>query len=330
MTRPESIRWLVRAGLAATLSLVGTMAHAGGWPDHPLRLLVPSTPGASTDIPARIFAQALSAELGQSVVVENRPGAGGVIAARAVAQAKPDGYTLMMAPASTISITPAALPDTQLHPAKDLTAIGMLAYTPLAIAVKTGSPITSMADLLERGRRAPDTLVVANPGIYTLAHLTTELISERAKASLRAISFNGFTGSLTAVQNGDAAALIDGVSPILAQARGNGLRILAISSPERLPGMEQYPLLGASLPGTTIDGWFGLFAPAGLSREITDRLATALARVKANSDTAAALQELGMYTRDDDPATFARYVQAQSTQWAGVIAHRGLDRPQSK
>jgi tripartite-type tricarboxylate transporter receptor subunit TctC len=318
-----------RTGLIAALlgaSAAGLAADAPEWPQRPLRLLVPSAPGTSSDIPARIFAQMLSQQLGQGVVVENRPGAGGVIAARTLAQARPDGYTLMMAPASTISITPSALPDKQFDPAKDLTPVGMLAYTPLAIAVKADSPITDLPELLSRARRAPDTLVMANPGVYTMAHLTTELIAKRAKAGLRAVAFSGFGGSLVAVRNGDAAALIDGVAPILAQVRGGALRILAVSSPQALPGLEQYPLLSDAVPHTTVDGWFGLFAPAGLPASVATRLTQALTTIRADSGTAAALRELGMYTREDDPASFARYVQTQSTLWGEVIAQQGAGK----
>jgi tripartite-type tricarboxylate transporter receptor subunit TctC len=328
MKNHKAGKWLSAVWLTAAFVVV--QAHAQQWPERPLRLIVPGPPGSATDIPARILAQNLGKDLQQTIVVENRPGAGGSIAAREVAQAKPDGYTLMLAPASTISITPWTLPGTRQRPDKQLTPIGMLAYTPLAIAVKADSPIQSADQLLDGGSAKPDTLVVANPGIYTMAHLTTELISERTPATFRAVPFNGFSGSLTAVQNGDAVALIDGVSPILAQAQSKTLRILAVTSQERLPGLEQYPLLKDVVPNTFVDGWFGLFTTAQTPAAVAQRLSGALNRVKADEQVSLALRKLGMYTRPDDTRSFAAYVKSQSEQWGRLIAQQSASQPKSQ
>lgn len=231
------------------LALSISQAYAEDWPQKgPIWLIVSNAAGSSADIPARILVEQLSTQLGQTIVVDNRPGAGGSIAGRMVAQSKPGGYSLLFAPTSAASISPWTLSEGMWQPDRELLPIGMFAYTPLAIAVKSDSPIRNMRHLIELAREKPDSFVSTNPGLYTRGHLASELVIERAKAPLRTIPFKSFPGELVAVMNGDAAMLMDGVSPILAQTNGQGLRILAVSSDEHLPGLESYPLLSVFCP----------------------------------------------------------------------------------
>jgi tripartite-type tricarboxylate transporter receptor subunit TctC len=304
--------------LTTACAMAAAQVQAETWPAHAIRLIVPGAAGSAADIPARLFAQHLSTALGQSVVVENRPGAGGAISARAVSQAAADGYTLMMAPASTVVIAPWALPDMKMDPAKDLAAIGMLAYTPLAIAVRADAPFKDLRSLLDKAKAEPNSVTFANPGVYTMAHLTTDLIAERTSAPLRPIPFNGFSTAFASVQKGDVTAVIDGVSPILAQARGGFLRIVGVTAAAPLPGLENVPLVRDTVSNTVVDGWFGLFAPKGVTPAVADRLSRAMVEVKRNETLVSALRDMGMYTRDDTPAAFAKYVAAQSDQWRAV------------
>lgn len=310
------------------LTVASMLAAAQQWPQRTIRLAVSGAPGMPSDIAARILAQNLGAELGQTVVVENRPGAAGSIAARYVAMSEPDGYTMLLAPASTISIAPWTM--AQEHKwDQELAPIGMFAYTPLAIAVKADSPVRSLQELVALGQKAKDSIVIANPGIYTMAHLTTGLLSEKTRTNFRAIPFNGFSGEMAAVLRGDAAAMIDGVTPILAQTRNNSLRILAVSSQEALPGLEQYPLFKEIMPGVLVDGWFGLFAPAKLDPALVERVNRGLNNIKRNPEMQAALGNLGMYTRQDTVKQFSDYVASQSEQWRNVVANMQPDPDQA-
>lgn len=320
-------RWVAAV---AGLLLVQFGAHAQGtdWPQRPLRLVIPGPPGGSSDVPARIFAKGIGDVLKQSVVIENRPGASGLIAAREVANAAPDGYTLLFTSGSAIAITTGMMAD-MAEAAKKLAPIGMLAYTPLAIAVSDSSPIQSLAQLISMARDKPDALVMANPGTYTLAHLTTELMIKRANIPMRAIAFNSFPAELVAIKNGDAAAFIDGIGPVLAQSDGKGLRILAASSEEPLPGLERYPLMKDTIPGLTADGWFGLFAPAGVPAPVVQRISEALALTKQDPQIASTLKGLGMYVRPDDPASFTVYVRSQTELWHGVLAELNAPKPKN-
>jgi len=325
--RKSTKRWGVVAGLL--LALFGAHAQGQEWPQRPIRIVIPGPPGGASDVPARLMAKSLGENLKQTVMVENRPGASGLIAAREVANAKPDGYTLLFTSGSSITISTGMMAE-MASTVKKLEPLGMLAYTPLAVAVTNDSPFASIEQLIEAAREKPDTIVMANPGMFTLAHLTTELISDRAKAPLRAIAFNSFSAELVAVKSGDASAFIDGVGPILAQAGGNGLRILALSSPERPPGLEQYPLMKDTVPDTAIDGWFGLFAPAGLPKAVTERISTALESAKQDTKLASSLKQLGMYVKPDSPATFAAYVQAETELWHGQIAKLGMSQTKAE
>lgn len=310
-----------QALLACLLIAMGVAQPVqAAWPERSIRLIVPSAAGGAGDIPARLFAQWLGDRLGQSVVVENKPGAGGIVGLRALASAQPDGYTLTLTAAASIVISPWLQADPGQHPARMLTPIGLFSYTPLAVAVKADSPFRSLAELVDASRQANTSLVIANPGVNTLAHLGSQLLNARAHARLMPVSFSGFSGGLQALHTGDAAAIIDGVSPILAQARHGDFRILAVGSGEPLAGLESYPLLQDTVSNTQIVGWFGLFGPKGLPASITERLSQALSDIRKDAKLADQMQELGMYMRGQDtPESFAEYVRKESALWGGII-----------
>lgn len=305
------------------LGLLAPVAHGQDWPQRSVRIVIPGPPGGASDVPARMLAQTMGEYLKQTVVVDNRPGAGGLIAAREAANAKPDGYTLLLSVGSAITISTGTMPE-MARTVKKLEPLGMLAYTPLAIAVNDASPLRNLEQLVQASREKPDTIVLANPGVNTLAHLTTELIIDRGDAPLRAIAFNSFSAELVAVKSGDAAAMIDGIGPILAQAGTNGLRILALSSPDHPPGLEQYPLIRDVVPDTFSTGWFGIFAPTGVPAPVLEKLSAALDAAKQDEKLAAALKKLGMYVREDTPASFADYVQEETALWHGQLARLGM------
>lgn len=317
----SAMKWAAVTALA--LGMVAPGAHGQDWPQRSIRLVIPGPPGGSSDVPARMMAQTMGEFLKQTVVVENRPGAGGMIAAREAANAAPDGYTILLSVGSAITISTGTMPE-MAATVKKLQPLGMLAYTPLAVAVTEASPIRSFEQLIQAARDKPDTLVLANPGVNTLAHLTTELLIDRGKAPLRAIAFNSFAAELVAVKSGDAAAMIDGIGPILAQAGTNGLRILALSSPDHPPGLEQYPLIRQTVPDTSSTGWFGLFTPAGVPEPVLQRLSAALDNARQDEKLAAALKKLGMYVRHDTPREFADYVREETALWHGELARLGM------
>lgn len=309
--------------ILATLSLsvcFGSATQAADWPQRSIRLIVPGSPGGAADIPARLFAEKLGEKLGQSVVVENKPGAGGIIGLRALASAKPDGYTLTLTPAATIAVVPWLQEDPSQHPAKQLTPIGLFAYTPLAIAVKSDSRFKTLDELLSASRQDSEPLVIANPGVNTLAHLSSQLVNTRSGANLLPVSFSGFSGGMQAIHNGDATAIIDGISPILAQAQSGAFKILAIASDKPLPGLEAYPLLNQAVPNTVSTGWFGLFGPENLPASISEKLSETLEQIRQDAALTQKLQTMGIYASDKDtPASFATYVQQQSTLWGDLI-----------
>ena len=306
--------------VACALCCASSQSAAQTWPVKEIHLLVPGAPGGSSDLPARLIAERLSKDLGQRIIIENRPSASSIVAMRALKEAKADGYTLGFMPGSAFIVAPwtssAQLPYDVI---RDFTPIGMAFYTPLAIAVSAASPYKTMRDLLDAAKAKPDTLVVANPGANTLADLGTKLISSRARATLRSIAFNGFPQSFPAVVRGDAAAVIDGVSPMLPHVEAGTLRILSVGSQTKLPGLESFALLNDVVAGTAIEGWFGVFAPAGLPDDMSKKISESVQRALRDDALLTRLETWGMYPRQDSPDSFKQYVKQEHERWGEIV-----------
>lgn len=312
---------LKTAGVLVTLLLTSMSfsSAAETWPTKPIRFIVPGAPGGSSDMAGRLIADYLSRDLGQTLIVENKPSASSIVALRALKDAKPDGYTLGLFPGSAFVVAPWINEKLPYDVMTDFTPIGVAVYTPLAIAVKADSPYKTTADLIDAAKAKPDTVIVANPGINTLADLATKLISLRSEAVFRSIPYKGFPNAYPALIAGDVAAIIDGVSPMIPLDKAGNIRILSITSGATWPGLESHPLLNQVVANTTIDGWFGIFSPAHLSPEVNTKIGESVRRVMQNEELQARLGALGMYYRKDTPESFKKYIDLEYETWGDVI-----------
>lgn len=269
-----------RALLAAAAAAPWVGARAQAWPARPLSILVPSTAGGVVDISARIVQPGLAADLGQPVVVENRPGGGGHIAAGAVARAAPDGYTLLCSAGSIlvsgiVRNLPYA-PMTDLVPACRLTVGGFL------LLVSASSPFRNLAELIAHGRANPGKLTYASTSIGNSTHIGGEMLSLLAGMKAVHVPYKGNVQALTDVASGRVDFSIDSRPPALPLIRGGQMRVLAVTNTERQPDFPDLPAIAEQVPGYGIEGWTGLFAPSRTPQPVIDRIAEAARRTLAD------------------------------------------------
>lgn len=314
--------------VAATLATVVT-AHAAAYPDHPVTLVVPYPPAGTTDIAARTMAQAMEAELGQTIVVENRAGAGGSIGMGVVARAKPDGYTIGMGTIGTQTINQFLYTDMPFDPEKDFVPIALVVTTPNIIAVNAKSDIKTLADLIAKAKAGKEEkLTYASPGIGSSVHLTGAYLEQAAGVEMLHIPFKGVSGSLPALIGGQVDILLDNLPSTLAQVKdGSKIRGIAVTSAERSPSAPDIPTVAESgIANFDVTAWFALYAPKGTPQEAVDKLIAAAKGALASPELQAKFVSLGAQAGTllgDDLAAFERTERAR---WSKLIKDRNIQR----
>jgi tripartite-type tricarboxylate transporter receptor subunit TctC len=282
-----------------------------------VRIVVPFAPGGNTDGIARLIAQPLGETFGQLFVVENRPGAAGAIAAEAVARAPADGQTLLMGTPSQIAIIP-AMTKTPYDPVKDLAPISVVGTNPYVLVVHAGIPVRTLAELAAYARRQPDKLAYAAPVFGGLSHLSMLLFLKRAGLEMTPVSYKGGAAPLADVVAGHVPIYFATLSEAVSQARGGAIRLLAVSSENRVPQIADVPTFAESLT------WNGLMAPAGVPKETTDRIAKEVARAVKDAKFAERLAAFGIDPLGNTPVEFAAMIAADIAMWSEAIKIAGV------
>jgi tripartite-type tricarboxylate transporter receptor subunit TctC len=305
----------------AALPLAGL---AQAYPSKPVKLLVTIGPGSSADILARIVAEELQRRLGQPVVVENKPGAGGNIAADAVAKAAPDGYTLLMSTISTHAINAAMYPSMPFDPIKDFAHIALLAANPNALVVQPSAPVQSLKDVLELAAKKPGEVSYSSGGSGTSQHLAGELMGSLAKVKLTHIPYKSTPESMNAVLSGQVTLSFVSVPVALAQVKAGKLKALGVTSEKPLPWWNEMPALASQgLPGFNVSAWFGVSAPAGTPEAIVSKLNTELMAVMALPSVRDKLQGQGMEVLGGTPAQYLDFIRAETERWGRIVRASG-------
>ena len=313
------------ASLVVVAAVVaGEPAWSQIWPQKPVRIVVPFAPGGNTDGIARLIAQPLGETFGQLFVVENRPGAAGAIAAEAVARAPADGQTLLMGTPSQIAIIP-AMTKTPYDPVKDLAPISVVGTNPYVLVVHAGIPVRTLAELAAYARRQPDKLAYAAPVFGGLSHLSMLLFLKRAGLEMTPVSYKGGAAPLADVVAGHVPIYFATLSEAVSQARGGAIRLLAVSSENRVPQIADVPTFAEfGFPGFKVLTWNGLMAPAGVPKETIDRIAKEVSRAVKDAKFAERLAAFGIDPLGNTPVEFAAMIAADIAMWSEAIKIAGV------
>jgi tripartite-type tricarboxylate transporter receptor subunit TctC len=310
-----------RAALVATIAAILPLAALAqaAWPERPIKLVVPFAPGASTDSVARLLASKLSTRLGQSVVVENKSGAGGSIGTDAVVKAQPDGYTLLFA-SSTVVTTAASGKKLPYDPIRDLVAIGETGSVPFLIVVPPSSSATTLSDLITQARAKPGTFSYGTGGVATITHLGTEYFASAAKLQLLHVPYKGVGEALPDLMTGRLQLLMPTVAVGLPQIRAGKMRGLAVTSAQRSPLAPEIPTAAeAGLPGFQVEAWWGILGPARLPLPIVKRLNEEINTVLAMPEVRDAMTREGATARSSTPEAFGDMMRSELSRWTRLI-----------
>ena len=306
--------------LAAVLALAcaPALALAQAYPSKPLRLVVPYSPGGGADNAARILATRLSATLGQTVVIDNRPGGSGMIGAQAVAQAEPDGYTVLY-DASAFAVNP-ALRKMAFDPAKDLLPVSLAVTVPNIFVVPPNAPYKSVQEFVDYARKNPGKLTYASYGAGSAAHLIGELLKARAGIDLLHVPYKGGAPALTDLMGGQVDSYFANAASGMSYVKSGKLRALAVTSVARMAAMPDVPTLAESgFKDFEVLEWNGFFVPKGTPGEVVARLAKEVQAAVKDPATRQKLQGLGLDPVGSTPEAFSKFVQAEMTRWAGLV-----------
>ncbi|MGA2944280.1 MAG: tripartite tricarboxylate transporter substrate binding protein [Xanthobacteraceae bacterium] len=308
------------AGWLTSLALASVPVRADDWPSRPIQMIVPFGAGGAADIIARLVGDKLAAALGQPVVIEDKPGAGGNIGAGLVARANPDGYTLLMSGSPTHSVGPYLYKDLSYDPMRDLPPVAMIAVAPNLLVVNGSLPVKSVADLVALARAKPHTVTYSSAGIGTSGYLAAELLRAKANLDISHVPYKSGPEAVTGVLSGNVTFIFFTVPPLLPQVEAGQLRALAIASAERSPLVPNVPTIAeAGYSGFDVIAWYALFAPRGTPPAVVDRLSKEIEKILQRDDIRTELARLGAEPHYLSPQGLTDYVAAESPKWGPLL-----------
>lgn len=313
--------------LAAATALLPVVAMAQ-YPDKPIRLIVPYSPGGTTDIMARTLQEPLSKALGQPVIVDNKAGAAGAIGTKQVATAPPDGYTLIFGNNGPSAIVPLIQKDVGYDPVKDFAPVSLVSIAPLTLVVHPSVPAGNVKELIAWAKTQPGGVDYATAGAGSLGHLATELFGKEAGIKLNHVPYKGQAPSTMAVLNGEVKLLLTTSSDTQDAAVKSGkLKLLGVSTPKPSPLMPSAPTIGQSLPGYETVVWFGILAPAGTPANVIDRLNAAIRSVLADAEIQKKFMGYGCIATASTPQQFAAVIAGEVPKWKSIVETAKIATP---
>ncbi|MGE0314806.1 MAG: Bug family tripartite tricarboxylate transporter substrate binding protein [Lautropia sp.] len=315
------IGWLATAVLAiAAAPLVPQASHAQQWPVRPIRFVVPYPPGGNVDTAARIVAPGIQQALGQPVVVENRAGAGGMIAGEYVARSDADGYTFFFTANGPLLFSPLTFRKNPYQWDKDFEPVSSVSFTPLVLQVNAKLPVRTFDQLLRLVEREPDKVTMASPGAGTTNHLVSELLQARTGAKWTTVHYKGNAPATQDLLGGQVQFNFDQVSVALPYIQEGRLRPLAVTSPKRIASLPDVPtMIELGIADFSAQTFTGVVAPKGTPAAVRDRLYAVMSKVVADKDVVARFAKLGAQTEALKPDAFAAYLRKEYDTWAPVI-----------
>ena len=314
----KKITSMMLAGIA--LAIVSVSAFAQSWPVRPIRLIVPFAPGGGVDLTARVIAPKLSEALGQTVVVENRGGAGGLIGVDLGAKASPDGYTVVIGTIGNIAIAPHLQSKMPYDPQKDLVPISQLANALNVMVINPSVKATTVKEFIELAKKEGSNISYGSSGSGATDHLAGEVFNTLAGLKMTHIPYKGGAPAMIDLVGGQVQVIFATVSTAISSIQGGKVRALGMTGNQRYESLPEVPTIAeAGLASFDVNGWYGLYAPAGTPKDIITRLNAEVVKILAMPDVKARLLDAGIIATSSSPEAFAAYTQAETKRWAKVV-----------
>ena len=310
--------------LWAALLVAPTLAFAQAYPAKPIHLIVPFPPGGGTDLFSRAIAGKLTETLKWTIVVDNKPGAGGNLGVDAAAKSSADGYTMVMGQTSDLAVNPTLYRKLPYDPVKDLTPVVLVASAPIILVVADGSPYRSLADVVSAAKQKPGRLTLATPGNGTVAHLTGVMLQRAAGLELIHVPYKGAAQALPDLMGGQVDLYSSSVSSVIGQIKGGKVRAITVASAKRSPALPNVPTVAeAGYPGFDADSWYGLLMPAGTPQQIVQRVNTEVNRLLALPDLRERIGAEGGEALGGTPERFTALLKADLEKWGNAVRQSG-------
>ena len=314
--------WIRLMG-ALLLGMPLALSAQGAYPNKPIRMVVPYPPGGPTDVLGRIVAQKLSESLGQQVVVENRPGASGMIGSEIVAKAAPDGYTLLTN-ASIHIINPSLYPKMNFDALRDFAPVSLIAQVPLILVVNPALPAKSVTELIALGKAQPNLLNFGSSGNAAAPHLAGESFKIATGVQMQHVPYKGSAPALTDLIGGQVQLIFDSMPSAMPHVKSGKIRALAVTTAKRSPTVPDLPTVTESgVPGFDISTWYGVWAPAGTPKDIVNKVAGEMAKALQQPAVRERLAALGAEPVGNTPEEFAAYCQSELAKWSKIVKESG-------
>lgn len=314
----------IALGVLGALAVPSLPAAAAGFPNGPIKIVVPFPAGGTADFVARLAGERLSQRLGVPVVIDNRVGANGNIGTEAVARADPDGQTLLLGSTPNLAINPSLYRKLGFDPLKDFAPVMQLAVAPNLLVIHPSVPANSVAELVQLAKAKPGSVKFASPGNGSTGHLAMEMLNAAGGTQTLHVPYRGGPQAVTDLLGGQVDALFFTVPTVLPHVKSGRLKALAVAGPQRSSALPDVPTMAeAGMPGVDASPWFGLVAPAATPRPVVERLATELAQAWDDDDVRTRLRNAGAEPLKANPAAFAAVLQADTARWAAAVKRSG-------
>lgn len=293
--------------------------YAQAYPDRPIQLVIPYSPGGAGDVAGRILAKGLSEVLGQTVIVENKPGAGTILGAQFVAKANPDGYTLLMSSGTTFTINPAIYPKLPYSPQDDFVPLGVAGRTAMTVVANPKAPYSDIAGLVAAAKAKPDGIAYASFGVGTVSHFVAEQFQEAAGIKMTHIPYKGSSPGMTDLIGGQVPVMFDTVVAAMPQVKSGKIKALAVTTAKRSSFLPDVPTLAESgYPGFNVDTWIAFFAPRGVPEDVQRTLGQALEKTLANQATREQLYKAGVEPEFESADALRKTIAEETPRFAEI------------
>jgi tripartite-type tricarboxylate transporter receptor subunit TctC len=316
---------LAAGAVAGVLALAPLAAQAqAAFPTRPITIVVPFSAGGTTDILARVVGQYLSKDLGQPVVVDNRPGAGGNIGAQAVSRAAPDGYTLLMGTVGTHAINQSLYKKMAFDPIKDFAPLTRVALVPNLLVANPSQPYKNVKEMIAYAKANPGKVTFGSSGNGSSIHLSGELFQHMAGVEMQHVPYRGSSPAVTDLIGGQIAVMFDNMPSAIGYVKSGKLRALAVTTPKRSPALPDVPTIAeAGVPGYGATSWFGLLAPANTPAPVVTKLNASILKALADPEVKKKLAEQGAEPHGEKPEQFAEFIKSETAKWGKTVKESG-------